>query len=96
MANQIVELIYDMVDKNQVPSNQLEELSKSMESELQGLLIDIQTVGELITNSADGVFSDTEAMSGHIVTNLGSYGQDLCMVKGFIDTHLKENGDKQS
>lgn len=89
MSNPIVELIYDLVDEKKVPTDKLEQLSKDIESELEGLLINIQTVGEMITNSADATFSDTEAMSGHVVTGLGEYGQSLSSVKGFIDDYLR-------
>lgn len=92
MANQIIESIYDLVDVKKVPNDKLQQLSQEIDGELLGLLINIQTVGELITNSADAFFSDTEAMSGHVVTGMGQYAQSLLAVKGYIDDYLKKQG----
>ncbi|MCU7940635.1 MAG: hypothetical protein KZQ64_07290 [gamma proteobacterium symbiont of Bathyaustriella thionipta] len=92
MSSQIIELVYDLVDEKKVSIDKLEGLSREIDMALQGLLINIQTVGEMITNSAEGTFSDTEAMSGHVVAGLGDYAQSLLNVKVYIDDYLKKQG----
>ena len=91
MANTI-ELLYDLVDKESAKEGALAELSKRMEVELQSLLIDMQTVGQLIVQADESDAFEINGMVGYVVSNMGEHGESLHQAKGYIDDYLKKQG----
>lgn len=89
MVNPIIEMLYDLIDEKSVQKEKLQELSKCMEGELQSVLIDMQTIGQLIVQADESNAFEINGMVGCVVSNMGEHGQSLHQVKGYIDDYLK-------
>ncbi len=86
----IANTLLDFAEKD-LSLKDYDELINKCESELDNLLIDIQTAGQLIAtaNQSNEISEYDNTMAGFMVKNLGEQARELTIIKSDLESYRK-------